>query len=159
MAPTKAEKKKEEAEALAKKKKDAEALEKKKKEAGEALAKKKKDEEEALATQKKAENVEGEPIGNAASSSGRADADEGLGANGEQAVEEPTAKDKCAEAAASSVEPETTDNNQKDSEKENPKKESMLQVSLCNICSIDDRFHCQELEALDQLKSILIHIS
>ena len=58
MAPTKAEKKKEEAEALAKKKKEAE----------EALAKKKKDEEEALATQKKAENVDDEPIGNAASS-------------------------------------------------------------------------------------------
>ena len=166
MAPTKADKKKEEAEALAKKKKDAEALEKKKKEAGEALAKKKKDEEEALATQKKAENVEGEPIGNAASSSGRADADEGLGANGEQAVEEPTAKDKCAEAAASSVEPETTDNKHKDSAKENPKKESMLEVSLCNICqecivndqgdALRNKYRCKNCDTVAQRISRLV---
>jgi len=161
MAQTKAEKKKkEEAEALAKKKADAEALEKKEKEEEEALAKKKKDEEEALATQKKAENVEDEPIANAASSSGRADADEGKGANGEQAGEESIAKDKCAEAAASSVEPETTDNKHKDSAKENPKKESMLEVSLCNICkecivndegdALRNKYRCKKCDVVAQ---------
>jgi len=161
MAQTKAEKKKkEEAEALAKKKADAGALEKKEKEEEEALAKKKKDEEEALATQKKAENVEDEPIANAASSSGRADADEGKGANGEQAGEESTAKDKCAEAAASSVEPETTDNKHKDSAKENPKKESMLEVTLCNICrecvvndqgdALRNKYRCKKCDAVAQ---------
>ena len=173
MAPTKADKKKEEAEALAKKKKDAEALEKKKKEAEEALAKKKKDEEKALATQKKAENVEDEPIGLAASSSGRADADEGKGANGddflsflqEQLAEEAAENDNGAKAAASSVEPETKDDKNKDSEKENPKKESMLQISrLCNICrecltegdALRNKYRCKNCDTVAQRISRLV---
>jgi len=183
MAQTKAQKdadKKKEAEE-AKKKKDteakaeAEALAKKKKEAEEALAKKKKDAgdaEEALAIKKNAEDGE-ETIGPAAASSGSEHADEGKGANGEhflsflqeQLAEEAAENDNGAKAAASSVEPETKDDKNKDSEKENPKKESMLQISrLCNICrecltegdALRNKYRCKNCASVAQRISRLV---